>query len=69
MKDMDYTQKKMKTAWKSSLQRHIKVDFFKATVKTFLMYRSGAWTLTVAPNKKLGNAYTKMHRAAHIFLP
>ena len=42
----------------------LKVEFFRATVETVLLYGSSGWTLTVALSKKLGGAYTKMLRAA-----
>ena len=55
---------KLDTIWKSGLKRSIKIDFFRATVETVLLYGSNSWTLTKAKNKKLDGTYTRMLRTA-----
>ena len=56
--------RKMDTVWKSDLKKNIKIDFFRATVESVLLYGSNTWTLTKAMNKKLDGTYTRLLRAA-----
>ena len=44
------------------MSESLRVQFFRATVETVLLYGSTAWTLTKALKKKLDGAYTKMLR-------
>ena len=53
---------KLNTIWKSNLQEDLKVQFFRATVETVLLYGSSSWTLTKALSQKIDGAYTKMLR-------
>ena len=53
---------KLNTIWKSNMSESLRVQFFRATVETVLLYGSTAWTLTKALKKKLDGAYTKMLR-------
>ena len=55
---------KMDTVWKSNLKKNIKIEFFKATVETVLLYGCNTWTLTKAKIKKLDGVYTRMLRVA-----
>ena len=53
----------MQNIWKSNLPRKIKVNFFRATVESILVYGSTTWTLTVSLRKRLNGTYTRMLRA------
>ena len=54
---------KMNKIWKSNLPRKLKIQFFKATVESILLYGSGTWTLTKSLEKRLNGNYTRMLRA------
>ena len=54
----------MKTVWNSSLDRSLKVRFFRASVESVLLYGSETWTLTRTLEKQLDGCYTRMLRAA-----
>lgn len=49
--------------WKSNLPRHIKINFFSATVEFILLYGSECWTRTQTLQKSLDGCYTRMLRA------
>ena len=54
----------MNNIWKPNLPDQLKRNFFRATVKSALVYRSISWTLTSALEKKIDGSYTRMLRAA-----
>ena len=50
--------------WKSNLNRELKIDFFRATVETVLLFGCSTWNITVALARKLDGTYTRLLRAA-----
>ena len=52
---------KMEKVWKSNLQNHLKVSFFRATVES--VYGAESWTLTGKMSDRLDGTYTRMLRA------
>ena len=56
---------KLNSIWKSSLAKNLKINFFRATVESVLVYGSTSWTLTESLEKTLDGAYTRMLRAVH----
>ena len=48
--------------WRSGTSSKTKIDLFKATVESILLYSCESWSLTVALTKKLDGAYTRMLR-------
>ena len=54
----------MSKVWKSKLSRKLKIQLFRATSETLLLYGSATWTLTKADEKKLDGVYTRMLRTA-----
>ena len=55
---------KLEKIWKSNLDRKLKVNFFRMTVESVLLYGSECWTLTKQQAKKLDGCYTRLLRAA-----
>ena len=55
---------KLDKIWKSSLSRELKVQFFRATVESVLLYGAECWTLTKQQQKKLDGCYTRLLRAS-----
>ena len=55
---------KMDIIWKSALDRKLKVQFFRATVESVLLYGSETWTLTAQQERKLDGCYTRLLRAS-----
>ena len=53
----------MDKVWKSNLQRHLKISFFRATVESVLLYNAESWTLTQKMRNRLDGTYTRMLRA------
>ena len=53
---------KMNIIWKSNLSHNLKIQFFKATVESILLYGSGTWTLTKSLETRLNGNYTRMLR-------
>ena len=53
---------KMGIMWKSNLQNHLKVGFFRATVESVLLYGAESWTMTGKMRDKLDGNYTRMLR-------
>ena len=53
---------KLKSIWTSSLPEKLKRDFFRATVKSVLIYGATTWTLTKNLLKRLDGSYTRMLR-------
>ena len=54
---------KMEKVWKSNLKRELKIQFFRATVESVLLYGAESWTLTSSMSKRLDGTYTRMLRA------
>eukprot|EP00111_Clytia_hemisphaerica_P010883 TCONS_00031851-protein len=48
--------------WKSEASLSIKVQLFKSTVESILLYSCESWSLTSTLTKKLDGAYTRMLR-------
>ena len=55
---------KMEVIWKSRLNRSLKIQFFKSTVESVLLYGSECWTLTKSMENRLDGTYTKLLRKA-----
>jgi hypothetical protein len=53
---------KMRNIWTSFLTEELKRKFFQATIVSILLYGCETWTMTVAIQKKLDGAYTKLLR-------
>ena len=52
----------MQSIWKSKLSEGLKRNFFRAAVKSVLVYGSVTWTLTQSIEKNIDGAYTRMLR-------
>ena len=55
---------KLDNIWKSPMKRHMKIQFFRATVEMVLLYGAEAWTLTETLEKRLDGCYTRLLRYA-----
>ena len=55
---------KIDTIWKSKMNKQLKIQFFRSTVETVLLYGSSRWTLTKSLTTKLNGTYTRLIRAA-----
>ena len=55
---------KLEKIWKSDLSRKLKIQFFRATVESVLLYVSECWTLTKQLQKRLDGCYTRLLRAS-----
>ena len=55
---------KLNVIWKSRLKRQLKINLFRATVETVLIYGATTWTLTKSLTRRLDGVYTRMLRAA-----
>ena len=53
---------KMKNIWKSNLDRKLKIQLFRATTESILLYGSATWSLTKQEEKQLDGTYTRMLR-------
>ena len=53
---------KMKVIWKSVMKKKLKVNLFRTTVETVLLYGSSTWTLTKELARKIDGTYTRMLR-------
>ena len=53
---------KLNKIWKSKLKTSLKMQFFRATVESVLLYGANTWTLTEKLKKKLDGSYTRMLR-------
>ena len=51
---------KLDKIWKSDLPKKHKLNFFRATVESVLLYGCATWTLTKAEEKALDGTYTRM---------
>jgi hypothetical protein len=49
---------KMEKVWKSNLQNHLKVGFFRATVESVMLYGAESWTMTSTMRDRLDGSYT-----------
>jgi hypothetical protein len=56
---------KMTKIWKSSLDKKLKIQLFRATTETILLYGCPTWTLTQREEKALDGTYTRMLRIVH----
>ena len=54
---------KMEKIWDSNLSRFLKIQFFRATVESVLLYGAETWTLTKKMINRLDGTYTRMLRA------
>ena len=54
---------KLNVIWKSNLDRNLKIEFFRATVESVLLYGSSTWTLKKSLENRLNGNYTRMLRA------
>ena len=55
---------KMSKLWTSNMSRNTKVNLFKATVESVLIYGCETWILGKKMNKTLDGCYTRMLRKA-----
>ena len=55
---------KLNKVWTSDMSREIKIELFRATTETILLYGSSTWTLTKQEEKALDGTYTRMLRKA-----
>ena len=57
--------KKLYRIWKSkTITRNVKINIFRATVESILLYNATTWTMTEGLEKSLDGAYTKLLRYA-----
>ena len=56
---------KMKNIWKSDLAKRLKLQLFRATAETILLYGSTTWSLTKTEEKRLDGTYTRMLRMVY----
>ena len=54
----------MDNIWRSSLSRQLKVNFFRATIESILIYGAETWTLTEKLNAQIDGTYTRLLRHA-----
>ena len=54
---------KMDKLWKSNIEKSLKIQFFRATVESVLLYGAKCWKLTKDMSNRLDNTYTRMLRA------
>ena len=54
---------KMDELWKSNIEKSLKIQFFRATVKSVLLYGAECSTLTKDMSNPLDSSYTRMLRA------
>lgn len=53
---------KLNKVWSSKMSKRIKIQLFRATTETILLYGSSTWTLTKQEEKALDGTYTRMLR-------
>ena len=53
---------KLNKVWSSKLSKRIKIQLFRATTETILLYGSSTWTLTKQEERALDGTYTRMLR-------
>ena len=54
---------KLDRIWKSKLKRELKIQFFRTTIQSVLLYEAESWTLTNSMCRRLDGTYTIMLRA------
>ena len=54
---------KLDRIWKSKLKRELKIQFFRTTIESVLLYGAESWTLTNSMCRRLDGTYTTMLRA------
>ena len=54
---------KLDRIWKSKLKRELKIQFFRTTIQSVLLYGAESWTLTNSMCRRLDGTYTIMLRA------
>ena len=65
-RDLAWTAiKKLFRVWRSNfISREVKISLFLATIESVLLYNATTWTMTIALEKSLDGAYTKLLRYA-----
>lgn len=53
---------KLNIIWQSDLSKKLKLQFFRSTVESILLYGSECWTLTKTMGKRLDGNYTRLLR-------
>ena len=53
---------KLKAVWSSQMKRKTKIDLFRATTKSVLLYGAGTWTMNRREEKSIDGCYTRMLR-------
>ena len=56
---------KIGNIWKSNLAKKLKLQLFRATVESILLYGSSTWSLTETEEKRLDGTYTGMLRQVY----
>ena len=59
---------KMDKLWKSNIEKSLKIQLFRATVESVLLFGAESWKLTKDMSNRLNNTYTRMLRAVLGFL-
>ena len=54
----------MDKIWKSNLDKHLKINYFRATVERILMHGAETWTMNARMHKRLDGCYTNLLRRA-----
>ena len=54
---------KLDRIWKLKLKRELKIQFFRTTIQSVLLYGAESWTLTNSMCRRLDGTYTIMLRA------
>ena len=54
---------KLDRIWKSKLKTELKIQFFRTTIESVLLYGAESWTLTNSMCRRLDGTYTIMLRA------
>ena len=55
---------KLNNMWQSDLSKDLKINLFRAAVKSVLLYRSESWTMTDTLSKRIDGTYTRLLRTA-----
>ena len=55
---------KLENIWKSSLDRKLKIRFFRACLESVLLYGSETWTITAKIKLRIDECYTRLLRRA-----
>ena len=56
--------RKLENKWKSDLPRKLKINFFRSTVESILLYGAETWTMTKTMNSEIDGTYTRLLRHA-----